>query len=249
MLTEERFNLILQLLQKKGAVTVTELTKALRTSESTVRRDLNCLDEMGKLKKVHGGATLLGDEFMVQEEDMETKSAKFLPEKLEIGRYAATLIQDSDFVYIDAGSTTEKMVDCIEKSKAIFITNGISHVRKLTQKGCEAYILGGKLKLVTEAIIGSEALQNISRYNFSKCFLGTNGIHKTKGITTPDMEEAVLKRDAISRSITNFVLADHSKFDLVSAVRFAETGSTCIITDKLSDASYHDITIVKEVSK
>lgn len=58
MLTQERFNTILNLLEEKGAVTVQELSEVLGTSESTVRRDLNTLNEQGKLEKVHGGATL-----------------------------------------------------------------------------------------------------------------------------------------------------------------------------------------------
>ena len=53
MLSEERFQVILQLLQEKKAVTVTELTRILDTSESTIRRDLNTLAGMGKINKVH----------------------------------------------------------------------------------------------------------------------------------------------------------------------------------------------------
>ena len=57
MLTQERYQTILQILSEKNTVTVQELTKLLNTSESTIRRDLTTLDEMGKLNKVFGGAT------------------------------------------------------------------------------------------------------------------------------------------------------------------------------------------------
>lgn len=55
MLTQERYQAILQILNEKNAVTVSELTHLLDTSESTIRRDLTALDEMGKLNKVFGG--------------------------------------------------------------------------------------------------------------------------------------------------------------------------------------------------
>ena len=57
MLTEERYNKILEALKNKGTITVAEMTECTGASESTIRRDLIALDEMGKLNKVHGGAT------------------------------------------------------------------------------------------------------------------------------------------------------------------------------------------------
>ena len=56
MLTEQRHEIILNLLSEKRSITVTELKELLNTSESTIRRDLNTLDEQGKLTKVFGGA-------------------------------------------------------------------------------------------------------------------------------------------------------------------------------------------------
>ena len=54
MLAEERFAMILDLLAQKRSATVLELCDALDASESTIRRDLNELDRMGKVNKVHG---------------------------------------------------------------------------------------------------------------------------------------------------------------------------------------------------
>ena len=98
MLTQERFNTILNLLEEKGAVTVQELSEVLGTSESTVRRDLNTLNEQGKLEKVHGGATLKksDDGFVNTEDDFVTKSHLHSQEKENIAKYAASLIKDDD---------------------------------------------------------------------------------------------------------------------------------------------------------
>ena len=84
MLSEERFAEILKILEEKKTVTVSELTAALDTSESTIRRDLNALHEMGRLKKVHGGATLLDRSFAALEEDVSTKSRLYVEQKLSL---------------------------------------------------------------------------------------------------------------------------------------------------------------------
>lgn len=249
MLTQERYSSILDILQKKSIVTVTELTDLLGASESTIRRDLISLDEMGKLKKVHGGATLLDQEYITLEADVPTKSLLNVEEKAAIARYAAGTIQDDDFVYIDAGTSTEHLIEYLGNTRTIFVTNGIVHAKKLIARGLKTYIIGGQVKPVTEAIIGTEAVNNMKKYNFTKSFLGTNGIHENFGFTTVDVEEAMVKMEAVNRSYMAFVLADHTKFDKVTAVTFAGIEKACIITDRLEKPKYKDITVVKEVMK
>ena len=94
-------------------------------------------------------------------------------EKEQIARYAASLISDNDFIYIDAGTTTELLIDYIEQRRNVtFVTNGISHAKKLTQAGFRVHILGGEFKLETEAIVGEEAMLLLDKYNFTKRILG-----------------------------------------------------------------------------
>ena len=100
MLTEERFAAILEELRTKNAVSVTELVDKLGASESTIRRDLNTLDEMGKLKKVHGGATSMDREYIASEPSVTDKINLHVEEKRAIGQYAASMIHDDDFVFI-----------------------------------------------------------------------------------------------------------------------------------------------------
>ena len=247
MLTQERYHIILQQLHDKRTVTVAELTQALDTSESTIRRDLNTLHEMGKLIKVHGGATVLSDNFSAVEDDVRTKAAQNVEAKRKIARYAATLIHENDFVFIDAGTTTEKLVDYLEHTGAVFVTNGIAHAKRMVQKGLKVYLIGGQLKLSTEAIVGTVAVQNLRQYNFTKCFLGSNGVSLESGFTTPDPEEALLKAEVVGRSYQVFLLADSSKFGRVTSVCFARLGQATIITDRLPDEAYREQTVVKEV--
>lgn len=252
MLTQERFDIILNLLDSKKSVSVSELAKVLGASESTIRRDLNTLDEQGLLQKVHGGATVIQKAVNVihTEDDIKTKSLLFSHEKEMIGRYASALIKDDDFVYIDAGTTTEKLINYIpNNSKATYVTNGIVHAKKLIYKGLRAFVIGGEMKLSTEAIVGVTAMSNLNNYNFSKCFLGTNGIAVVNGLSTPDIDEAVLKNKAHEKSYITYVLADHSKFNRVFAVSFGDLGKSCIITDKVTDNVFKEHTIIKEVKE
>lgn len=247
MLTSERHRTILNILNTRGSVTVTELSGILNTSESTIRRDLNTLDKAGKLSKVFGGAVSIKPTEGVTEQAVPTREILMSDEKNSIARYAAALINDDDFIYIDSGTTTSRMIDFIENTKAIFITNGIIHAQKLLSKGLNAYITGGKIKAVTAAVIGSEGIKSIENYNFTKAFMGTNGIDVQAGFTTPDIEEGLIKEKAIEKSYISFVLADHSKFRKVFPITFAPIKKCCIITDRLLCSEFSDKTIIREV--
>ena len=138
MLAEERFGQILNLLSKQRTATVQELCEALGTSESTIRRDLTELDRLGKLNKVHGGATLPDSRFLADEPTMQAKETLAVPQKRAIAAAAAALIHAEDFVFIDAGSTTLELVRALEGEalQANYVTNGVAHARTLAQKGC-----------------------------------------------------------------------------------------------------------------
>lgn len=246
MLTEERQNQILKYLDEQKAVTVMELTELLDASESTIRRDLNSLHKQGKLVKVHGGATKKGHTVAAVEYDMTTKSSLYQEEKRRIAKYAASLIETNDFVFIDAGSTTELMTEYIE-TPAEFVTNGIMHARKLAMKGFRVHLIGGEYKFSTEAIVGIEALSGMQSFHFTKAFLGVNGISIEGGFTTPDTREAVIKSEAVKRAYEAYVLGDGSKFDMDSSVTFASLKDAQIITDKIPAPDYEEYTMIKEV--
>ncbi|MBQ7431030.1 MAG: DeoR/GlpR transcriptional regulator [Butyrivibrio sp.] len=250
MLTEERRELMVKLINEEGAVTVAELMDRFDASAATIRRDLNALNDAHKIIKVFGGATSLSQPTINTVEDaVAIKSTRNVEEKDVIGKYAASLIQDTDFVYIDSGTSTLKMIDYIGNTKAKFITNGIVHAKKMIDKGLSTMIIGGKLKPATEAIVGPDSIEAISKYHFTKAFMGTNGVSLDAGFTTPDVEEARLKTEAINHSYMKCILADHSKFGQVSSVSFAPISKCAIITDQTPDKRYLDKTVIKALSE
>lgn len=246
MFSQERKNKILQIIEEKGAVSVTELTKMLGASESTVRRDLIELSKKGNINKVHGGATLSNRQFISLEADVRAKETENIQPKKKIAEYCAAQLLNDDFVYIDAGTTTLFMVDYIpEDCGASFVTNGIMHAKKMVDKGLNVYVLGGKLKKTTQAVVGLMAAQSIHNFNFTKAFIGTNGISEKSGFTTPDTEEAFVKAAAIENAFVSYVMADFSKFGKISSVRFASIDTACIVTDKQPDEVYKNKTVIK----
>ena len=247
MLTTDRRAQILEILRQNGSVTVSKLAEKFETSESTIRRDLLALSQLGKINKVHGGATVLGQEFLHNEEDFNEKSLMNINEKEGIAKYAASQVNDDDFVFIDAGTTTYLMLDFLKGSKASFVTNGIEHGKRLAQNGCKAFVVGGEIKAKTDAIIGLVAASNLQKYNFSKAFIGANGVTQKQGFTTPDTDEAMLKAVAVERSFVSYVLVDNTKFGKVSAVTFAPLDAACIVCDKCEDDNIKSKSVVKEV--
>ncbi len=234
MLTRQRHEMILELLKSRGSITVTEIKDILGISESTARRDITALDREGKLVKVFGGAVEAEQRQMVtaleytvaQKEDLNRE------EKNRIAAYAASLITDDDFVYMDAGTTTSYMIDHLQTVRAAFVTNAVVHAQKLAARGLKVFLVGGELKGTTEAVIGNQAMQTLKNYHFTIGFFGANGVTRQSGCTTPDANEALVKQTAMKQCRKCYVLCDHSKFDQVSSVTFAPFFGTSFITDR-----------------
>ena len=245
MLTEQRQEEILRLLNQKGSVTLQELKEYFHASESTIRRDLNALDKRGALTKVFGGAVRPEGRVMLREEQVSQRQELYREEKNRIGRYAASLVEPEDFVYLDAGTTTGAMIPYLTEHSAAFVTNAVSHALHLAENGFRVILIGGEVKAATEAIVGNEAYVNLKKFNFTKGFWGTNGASPSAGFSTPDINEAMVKECALSHTQQAYILCDSSKFLVSSPVSFGEFGDAMIITDRCPDESmYSDSNII-----
>ena len=245
MLAEERFARILSILEESGSVTVAELMERLDASESTIRRDLNNLDARGQLIKLHGGAMMKdAASYRTQDDDVQLRKERNVEQKVVIARYAAHLISDYDVVYLDAGTTTELMIDPMLNRNAMYVTNA----RKLAALGCTVYLLGGEFKGTTDAIVGEEAVLSIAKYNFTKGFFGTNGVTVEQGFTTPEVKEALIKRRALAQTKDAYILADASKFGEISTVTFGDFADATVLTDQINK-KYRDFSNIKEVGE
>ena len=236
MLTENRLSKIESIVNQNGSVAISDLMGALDTSESTIRRDLSVLDSQKRLIRVRGGAVALNQGYGTRDDDVGFRKTQYAIEKEQIGEYAASFITDDDFVFLDAGTTTEALIPYIKSKKAAFVTNALSHAMKLSARGITVYILGGAFKNTTEAIVGEETVASLRKFNFTKGFFGVNGITTEQGYTTPEIRESMVKQYAFKKSARRFVLADHSKFGAVAAITFGAFDHATVITDQTPDA-------------
>lgn len=235
MIAEERLTRIMSMVNERGAVTVPELMEALDASESTVRRDLVKLDHLGRLNKVHGGATRIRSEYVMSDQSFAGRHALNMEEKRVIAEYAAAIIAPDDFVFIDGGTTTECLVEAITETRATYLTNSLPHAQRLLAKGCRTLLPGGEVKPVTEVLVGAETVNTIRRYHFTIGFWGTNGAGLETGFTTPEFSEAAVKQISLEHTVRPYVLADSSKFSKISLITFADFGNATVVTDRLPE--------------
>ncbi|WP_439741185.1 DeoR/GlpR family DNA-binding transcription regulator [Bacillus pseudomycoides] len=249
MLTPERHQLILQLVKEKKVVKLQQLVEETKSSESTIRRDLAQLEEECLLKRVHGGAAVLTGKG--EEPTMVEKSAKNIQVKKQIAKHAASFVAKGDCIYLDAGSTTFEMIPYLIEKEVTVVTNGLMHIEALVENNIRAYLLGGMMKSRTKALIGAMAQESMQQYRFDKCFLGANGVHEQLGYTTPDPEEALLKKRALTLANEGYFLIDESKFAEVAFAKIASIEEATIITNALEEEQeeYKRKTNVIEVDK
>ena len=123
---------------------------------------------------------------------------------------------------------------------------GEAHARLLAQKGCRVFLPGGLLRPQTEAIIGAAALTAIQQYNFTKAFMGANGVALDSGFTTPDPEEAAVKAAVIRRARETWFLVDDTKFAQVYPAVICDLHSGAILTNRCPNPKYRQYTLIKE---
>lgn len=250
MLTTERHQLILNLLKEQQSIKIQELVELTSASESTIRRDLTELEELQKLERVFGGARRIDPN--MPEPSLSDKAAKHLKEKRLIARYAASLVKTGDAIFLDAGTTTAQMIPFLKGKDVTVVTNGLSHVEALADHGITSYLTGGFIKSRTRALVGPQATHSLENYRFDKSFLGVNGIHLVNGFTTPDPEEAAVKRRAGELSRSCYVLADRSKYDNVSFAHVFDLSRSALIIDSLPEDAVETIerqTTIKVVAQ
>ena len=227
MQKSKRLETIKDYIRTHKDVKISELLPLLDASESTIRRDIKDLAEEGIVKELYGSVVLLEknqpDTYLDERIDTKTR------EKKRIGKKAASEIEDGDFIYIDAGSTTFYMVRYIKAKNITVVTNGHNIANELVKYGIPCIILGGELKPLTKAIVGELALDFIRHYNFDIAFMGTNGI-SSEGYSTPDIKEGTLKKEVIRHARQSYILSDKTKENVTTAYIFASPESCELIS-------------------
>jgi len=234
MLTVERKNVILKMVDENSTVSVPELTEILGVSEVTVRKMLNELDRQGLLKRTRGGAVSL--HMAVREVDEKEKEKTNIKEKRAIAKIAYNMINDSDTVFLDAGSTTLELVKLIRngnKRNITVVTNALNIAMELISSyDIEVVVIGGILRHKIMSCVGGVAENTLAGMYFDKAFIGTNSLSLERGVTTPNLYEAQVKQSMLKSAKKAILVCDSSKFGLTTMSKVCSLDSFAfIITD------------------
>ena len=213
MLKEERYDKILDILEKERYVSASKLSKMLYVSMPTIRRDLAELVRRHQIVRSHGGAKIIQAEHIVA--PLDFRKTVNAAEKRALCRSAAKLVQDNDIIFIDASTTTLQMADFLNNKKGItVITNGIPLATMLIQKGIKTYCTGGEIFENSLAHFGSFAEEFIQRFNIDVLFFSCHGVNEKGMLTDPSLPETQIRKVAINQSKKTVFLCDETKFSL-----------------------------------
>ena len=217
---------MLALIRDRQEVLVDELSQTFGISTMTVRRDLQALEEQGKISRFHGGATVdvrtvSGDE----KDGVETCRQR-------IARYAASLVENGDVILINGSNTALGLLDYLEDRRVSVFTNNSMAVRQRYAPGVEVVLSGGMLRGSRHILTGDLAMRNLMDVHAGKAFLGCTGISPDGEILCGIPSELGINETMIEHSETYYILADYTKIGRTSTyASFHLEKKGCVITD------------------
>jgi DeoR family L-fucose operon activator len=210
MLVAERWQRIVQLVNERGSIRVTELSELCNVTEETIRRDLDKLESEGKLMRSHGGAiTVKETQQEVPYFERETMNAE---QKRNIAREAVKYVLEGDRIILDPSTTAWYMAQHLPNISLVVITNSIKVAIELSTKDkIQVISTGGQLSPRSLSFVGPLAERSLDQYYVDKAFLSCRGLHLERGISESNELQALIKRKMISIADHVTILADYSK--------------------------------------
>lgn len=210
---------LLRILNQEKKVTISELEQRLGVSRVTIRNDLDIFKEQGYLYRIHGGAVV--KEKLEYELAAQDRAKKNLKEKQAIARAAFSLVNGSDAVFLDSGSTVLEFSKLLKDSPNLsLVTNSFLVTSELMAvPNLNLIMIGGKVNRKQCAFTGPTTVRQLEEFYFDKVFLGTDGVSLEEGLTTDDPTMVEIEKTVIRRSKERIVLADSTKIGVRSFVR------------------------------
>ena len=231
---KERRALILQMLEQKQEVQVSEISQLTGISEVTIRKDLTVLQNRHLLLRTRGGAMRKPVENPNEDTAISKKRMFNFKEKERIGEEAAKMIKDGDYIMLDSGTTTLEVARHLGKFQNLHIvTNAMNIATELMNyKRFDVVLLGGNVRYNSLSTVGPLALTVLRNFSRYKLFLGVDSFSFENGVSTPSLEEALLNQVMIQQADKVIAVFDSSKFNKRSFSHIANaTDLDCIITD------------------
>ncbi|WP_063131776.1 DeoR/GlpR family DNA-binding transcription regulator [Nocardia fusca] len=222
MYAEERQQAIAVLAADRGRVSVAELSEQYGVTTETVRRDLAVLERMGLIRRVHGGA-VPATALTTIELGTSEREHSHAAEKDRIAKAALDYLPPTGgSVLLDAGTTTARVAAALPTNRdLVALTNSVPIAARLSgNAGARLHLIGGRVRGVTQAAVGAEALRALGELRVDVAFIGTNALTIGHGLSTPDPDEAAVKRAMIAAAHRVVVVADASKVGREDLLRF-----------------------------
>jgi DeoR family transcriptional regulator of aga operon len=212
VLNEERRRLIVEILNQDGRVLVGDLAKQFRTSQVTVRKDLDILQGQGRIHRTHGGA-LPARESALEDPTLREKEKLHRKEKLQIAAAAARMVKEGQVVVLDSGTTTTAIARALRRFESLtIITNAVNIAAELSGSPLEVILTGGTLRKNSFSLVGPIAEETLRRLNADILFLGVDGFDMHHGLSTPNLLEAKVNRVMMEVARIAVAVCDSSKF-------------------------------------
>lgn len=234
MYAEERRQAIAQLVAARGRAAVNDLAEEFSVTTETVRRDLSALERVRAVRRVHGGAVSTTT-LTVMERGLDERDLSQAREKERIALAAKDFLPaERGTAIFDAGSTTGRLADLLpHESEFTAFTHGVPIAARLaTIPGIDLHLLPGRVRTTTQAAVGTATIRALDQLRVDVAFMGTNAVSLGHGFSTPDPEEAAVKRALVEAARRVVVLADSTKFGRDATVSFARLSEVdVIVTD------------------
>lgn len=249
---EERRQKILQLLETKPKILVSELSELFGVSQFTVRGDLDELERLGFLTRTHGGAMRQKSASLPSENQLSSSTpkdyqehlARMTREKAAIGKMAASLVSPGDTIVVDTGTTTIELIRNLPQDVAVTIVTNDLRISELAESRllrAELLFLGGFVRMGHHYTEGSQVTSALKHYHVDKAFLSASGFTVNEGFMSEKPNQAQIKRGYLTSAKESFVMMDSSKLGRVSFAQFAKTKdvtgiiTNCVPTDDLQE--------------
>lgn len=245
MLLAKRLEEITKILERDKSVDVNTLSQKLGVTGKTIRQDLDKLEEMDLIERVHGGAVLKRSSNSIFP-IIERKQTN-LAEKRRIAKTACSYIDEGDIIYLDSGTTTLPIAELLGDKRITVVTNDpfIEH-ELLYKDNIALYVIGGKLRREEGAytLVGSTAQKDILQYNINKYLLATSAIDLNKGLMIFSSEEAEIKKTVIGVSKKVICVCDYTKFHKMAIFTICPIDDidVLITDDRISEEDRQEIT-------
>lgn len=206
-----------QYIQENGFVSVAQLCKQFGIHPNTARADIKALVESGIVKKEYGGVSKVSK----RPTNYEDRKATNIDSKNKIARIAATLLEENDVIYIDGGTTAERLFEAAENlpENLTVITNSVEIIRWVSlHTSYTLFVLPGQLDRQMNSICSLETIDSIKAYKIGKAFIGIRAISDRGELLSSSGLDARMKKTVVETCGKTILMADHHKTERQNAL-------------------------------